>query len=738
MDEHLWAASVAQEAAVREKLTAQRAYKSCYNAFEKWVNTQRDLNRIGITDKYLVRKTVDLFFLEYIPTLRIAPRSVCRYKYALQWHADNREHIHTRFIVDSPIVAQSLKLYAEDFKKLNRSETGRERDNFVAPDQDLNAPLSDPYSNLPTNVVDWEETKKAIFYILRTRLVDWFALLVIWTWSIAASLRNISIRSICLSDIVLDTSHGAERSGPLSRSINLVLRPSTGKESFTSNRVVGSWRGKDWWHCPVGQLAFSLLFRLNNFASDMSFYNKDQKKDCFWRNTLFIAKDTYDDCYKAIKQVMTACGISSNKVTHFGRVWGIDFASFLGMSEPQMRRQTKHEDGSLSRSYASELDYGMMKTMANFLPEEKYYCPRAIIGTPLPVSDLSHLLFPNLAIWRAQQGHRYGDSHSRDFLYGLLPYLAEVCAQDGIYLIEAFPSHPVSQILICKIPNYVMWAREKRQQVATMITNYDQESMKNLNEAVQSSHNVMVRRQEELQRVCVQHFAQSTIRQNELRDMYLQQGRQLQRVMRHQEVISEQLGVLVANRNQGNNLHHFTAPTAVAGRASTTTERLPPTPTERLRDRMRPLLHANQETPTGPVQPNALNRLASHGEHPLCSILKTPFPKTIRNVLSSFVFNRMIDFSDPKARRGLTTAGNLAYSKRKYLYDAILKHASCLRRESPTESHQVRWYKAADKMDATMKEKKLSVDQFRKWLKSVDPESKKRKRTNQAVPHAGV
>jgi hypothetical protein len=63
VDEHLWAASVAQEAAVREKLTAQRAYKSCYNAFEKWVNTQRGLNRIGITDKYLVRKTVDLFFL---------------------------------------------------------------------------------------------------------------------------------------------------------------------------------------------------------------------------------------------------------------------------------------------------------------------------------------------------------------------------------------------------------------------------------------------------------------------------------------------------------------------------------------------------------------------------------------------------------------------------------------------------------------------------------------------------
>eukprot|EP00978_Attheya_sp_CCMP212_P039460 scaffold205333_cov72-Attheya_sp.AAC.1 len=215
----------------------------------------------------------------------------------------------------------------------------------------------------------------------------------------------------------------------------------------------------------------------------MSFYNKDRTSDNFWRNTLFIAKGTYNDCYKGIKAVMDACRILSNKVTHFGRVWCIDFASFLGLCEEQMRRQTKHEDSQMSRVYSSELDAGMLKTMANFLPDETYYCPCAIIGTPLPVADLSHLLFPHLASWRFEEGQLYGDKGGKHFLHELLPYLAEVCVQDGIYLIEAFPNHAVSQLLIARIPNYQVWAREKRAEIATMVSNYDQDAMKNLNAA---------------------------------------------------------------------------------------------------------------------------------------------------------------------------------------------------------------------------------------------------------------
>jgi len=723
---HLQAAKEAQKESIRENMKAKPAYKGCYNRFTKYVDQQRLQRRLNITDKYLERDAIDLFFYEYFKGSSLVPLSVTRYKYALQWYADNDEHIHAGFIVDSPSVAKSIQMYAVTYKEKNRSVTGRDRTNIVGPNEDMNAPLSDPFGHLPTNVVAWADTKRAIFFIFANRLCDWFSLLLIWTWSIAASLRNISIRSICFSDVLVDTSHGAERSGPLSRSINVVLRKGTGKGSFTEDRVVAAWRGKEWWHCPIGQLAFSLVFRLNNFASEMSFYNRDRTKDKFWRNMLFIAKDTYNDCYKGIKAVMDACGILSNKVTHFGRVWGIDFASFLGLREEQMRRQTKHEDSQMSRVYSSELDAGMLKTMANFLPDETYYCPRATIGTPLPVADLSHLLFPHLASWRFQEAHIYGDKGGKHFLYELLPYLAEVCVQDGIYLIEAFPNHAVSQLLIARIPRYEIWAREKRAEIANMVSNYDEDAMKNLSLATQSVVNSGVRRHEELGSHSRSYFKDSTAREVEVCQSVLRIERQNEHIISQNDAI---LRAVRANQNQATGTG--TEPT---GRPATPRRPVPAAPVPAYNNAGTagaPPAPPPRPPPLRQGQVNPLNRLAPNGRHPLCGLLGN-LPSSIRSVLESFLLNGMNAFEHASSRRSLTDAENLAYSKRKYLYDTIVKRASSLRREMATESFDVRKYRAADSMDQERARMvgKVTVDGYRKWLKKNDPDCKKRKRTS--------
>eukprot|EP00978_Attheya_sp_CCMP212_P041634 scaffold241088_cov53-Attheya_sp.AAC.1 len=341
-----------QSDAMKLELTPQAAYKSCWNYFIKWVKSQRDNHELPPEDKYITDNTVNLFFGGELQNLNIQPTSAARYVPAIQWYADNREYLRIRFVVERDLTKTGKLLHKQQYALRNPIQTGPNRIRNVLPGEDLEAELADPFAHLPTNVVTWEDTKKAFFYICSSRPSDWFAILPMWSWSIATSLRNCSILVVCLSDMFLDYAHGAESSGPLSRCIALVLRKGTGKENFTQDRLVAAWRGLEYWMCSNGQIATSLLYRLNIHGEDIiSFLLRDQKEDCFWRNIPLIDKDTYGKCYSALKEVMKACDIIANKVTHFGRVFSIDTASFLGRREDQIRRgQTTPTVGVLERA----------------------------------------------------------------------------------------------------------------------------------------------------------------------------------------------------------------------------------------------------------------------------------------------------------------------------------------------------------------------------------------------------
>jgi hypothetical protein len=74
----------------------------------------------------------------------------------------------------------------------------------------------------------------------------------------------------------------------------------------------------------------------------------------------------------------------------------------------------------------------------------------------------------------------------------LLPYLAEVCVQDGIYLIEDYPEHAITILLLLRIPNYKDWARQKRTDINSMEGNYDTDHILALNEGARASYNTSV------------------------------------------------------------------------------------------------------------------------------------------------------------------------------------------------------------------------------------------------------
>eukprot|EP00957_Ditylum_brightwellii_P201043 15323818-Ditylum_brightwellii.AAC.1 len=52
----------------------------------------------------------------------------------------------------------------------------------------------------------------------------------------------------------------------------------------------------------------------------------------------------------------------------------------------------------------------------------------------------------------------FGDKHAYNFLCELLPFLAGVAVQDGIYWLRNFPMHKVSTYLKTQIPGYEQWA----------------------------------------------------------------------------------------------------------------------------------------------------------------------------------------------------------------------------------------------------------------------------------------
>ena len=118
---------------------------------------------------------------------------------------------------------------------------------------------------------------------------------------------------------------------------------------------------------------------------------------------------------------------------------------------------------AIEHRYVTELNPDVMKCMAGFSSDEEYYVPRSELAFPdwMNHCDVTTLLFPSIIRWQHEQLHGLGD-HSeaaKNFLHEVLPFLATVIFQDGIYWVARFPNHEASHLLLNIMPAaYERWA----------------------------------------------------------------------------------------------------------------------------------------------------------------------------------------------------------------------------------------------------------------------------------------
>mgnify|MGYP003321265803 FL=1 len=267
--------------------------------------------------------------------------------YAIKWYSKHIEHVGMEeFDVKSSYVDIALeKVKANNQAKLKNQELN------ITPDT-----LPDPHADLPTNNLSVEELDNIMDYLLKNK-DGWSDIAICMLWGISGFLRGHSVRMSTWKDIYLDHSHGVERRGTLASSINWILRKggNNHKTNLERNRVVGCWRHKEVFHCPIGILAMSFLCKLSDIGGDLSFKRTDLKKDYFWRNLPIVEFSSYNDQYKKIHRVLQFLGITCSKVTHFKRT-GIDYGGTAGLDRSQLGSHAKMALNN-SRVDNSAMDY---------------------------------------------------------------------------------------------------------------------------------------------------------------------------------------------------------------------------------------------------------------------------------------------------------------------------------------------------------------------------------------------
>jgi hypothetical protein len=466
-----------------------KSYVREWKLFRQWVDLHRESldDRVTTGSRYLTRENVDAYFILVVPHITTKNNeSVKRIVPALNYYAmwDENESGYNFEVKqsDNCLVARGIAMH----------KILREQEEDPDPGMSQNA-LPNLYDHLSTNVVTGADTIKAMTYVLKFR-TDWASVCPVWNNSFVTYIRNMSARGLFLSDLYLDMAHGPEPLGPLARSMNNVLRKGIRhKDRFIHDKVVGSWRHKNYLQCCTGMTAASITWRLHNeYGSKLHFLRPTARTgethEWFWRHRFVheeLAKE-YADSYRAFKDIFSRCDISSAKLTHL-RKSGIDYAGCAGLSNEVVSSMSKHITAKFQKSYQAELREDVQRVMAGFAKNETWYVPRATLGLPMPIEELVLILFPHIQRYRHEVASRQGDKQGMNFVHELLPFFAEVVVQDGIYWVKDFPTHPVSIMLTDNIPHYLLWAEARRAEVLTMTSTFDDQQIMRLNMAAQAA-----------------------------------------------------------------------------------------------------------------------------------------------------------------------------------------------------------------------------------------------------------
>jgi hypothetical protein len=119
----------------------------------------------------------------------------------------------------------------------------------------------------------------------------------------------------------------------------------------------------------------------------------------------------------------------------------------------------------------------------------------------------TRLIFPKWPTWIQQRESQNGDQSkcSANFLYELLPWLAAIVIQDGIFWIVDFPGHEVSRLLLHAMPPwYPRWAASARRECRAMTANQQQDKINAMNEGSRAAFALLMEEVKHMRRDVLQ------------------------------------------------------------------------------------------------------------------------------------------------------------------------------------------------------------------------------------------
>lgn len=299
------------------------SYVSPYKTFTKFVDEMRRQNKLPAGSIYTTTRNINLFATDKLAAMVCSPSNTRKYILAITKFAEY-EHFgeNPPFVVESAIVKAALA----------------EQENTSYPDHVLQEAgvLRHPKEGVPTNVLSQKDNAVAIDYALKN-CDEWAELTMAWTKSFNEFLRGHSIRNLRLCDLISDDTHAPSTNDDDEPIITTVLRKGGAhKDRFKHNRVVGSFRHKNYLVCSQGLTSFGTWFHLRSRSTmRISFDTRHRSQPFFWRNIGIVGWSKYADQYDLFKQVQTACGISNSKVTHLRKA-GMDCGGTNGLHESSL------------------------------------------------------------------------------------------------------------------------------------------------------------------------------------------------------------------------------------------------------------------------------------------------------------------------------------------------------------------------------------------------------------------
>ena len=469
-----------------------KSYRSIINNFQKYVDEGRANGRLDTASIYTTRQAIDSYCINFVAKKDIMPANARKYILAISKLAEYEHHgDDTDFTVESPLTKRALDAQRQTYLLSLATRNGAVR-------------LVCPRKNLPTNVLTHDDNMKAIHFALMHR-PDWHNITFVWSWGICAFLRGASARVLKLSDIIDERAHAPKNETMLCA----VLRKGPiHKDRHERHRVVGSWRHRNYLLCAQGHLAAAMLYRLTmkGEGGRLSFDVRQHHAESpnFWRNVPIVEWDTLADESGPVEYILEKCGISATKVTHF-RKSAIDYAGTEGLAEESIATMTKHSSKKLTKCYMPELKKDVLEVMAGFTNGEKYYVPRSLIfdavACPWTPDQVTSILFPDLPRWEEEIQSVHGDTNegSIGFIAAVIPTMAKIIFQDGIYWVRDFPIHPISQFLLSKFQGYDRWAIVARSECDRRQKDIEEDAIKALTEAAAAAFNVVARKQDSLE-----------------------------------------------------------------------------------------------------------------------------------------------------------------------------------------------------------------------------------------------